>query len=357
MPSAQRVAWAQLRVGILAVVALIILAVLIFLITGDSKLFQSRVPIYTYLGDSAALATGANVRINGIIAGKIASVDLTEETDPTRYVKVTMEINQERLKDIPVNSQAAISSENVLGSKFINIKKGNSQQTVQAGATLDAQNIQGFEDVVASGYNVMESLRGMLKRIDAIVNVVEKGQGSIGKLIYDEKLYANLVKTTDETAKVTAALNSGKGTLGRLLYDEALHDDIRGSIARVNSLLDGLQQGQGTAGKLLKDPTLYEEIRKTNNELRGLVADLNAGKGTAGKLLKDEALHKQIEGTVAKMDQLMAKVLAGEGTLGQLMVNPQMYESLNGATREMHELMKDFRRDPRKFLRIKLSLF
>ena len=57
------------------------------------------------------------------------------------------------------------------------------------------------------------------------------------------------------------------------------------------------------------------------------------------------------------MDQLMAKVLAGEGTLGQLMVNPQMYESLNGATREMHELMKDFRRDPKKFLRIQLSLF
>jgi phospholipid/cholesterol/gamma-HCH transport system substrate-binding protein len=38
-------------------------------------------------------------------------------------------------------------------------------------------------------------------------------------------------------------------------------------------------------------------------------------------------------------------------------VNPQLYESLNGATRELHELMKDFRANPKKFLRIKLALF
>jgi len=30
---------------------------------------------------------------------------------------------------------------------------------------------------------------------------------------------------------------------------------------------------------------------------------------------------------------------------------------LNGATREMHLLMKDFRANPKKFLRIKLGLF
>ena len=49
--------------------------------------------------------------------------------------------------------------------------------------------------------------------------------------------------------------------------------------------------------------------------------------------------------------------LAGQGTLGQLMVNPQLYESLNGATYEMHEFLKEFRKDPRKYLRIKASIF
>jgi phospholipid/cholesterol/gamma-HCH transport system substrate-binding protein len=40
-----------------------------------------------------------------------------------------------------------------------------------------------------------------------------------------------------------------------------------------------------------------------------------------------------------------------------LLVNPQLYDSANGATRELHELLKDFRANPKKFLRIKLAVF
>ena len=47
----------------------------------------------------------------------------------------------------------------------------------------------------------------------------------------------------------------------------------------------------------------------------------------------------------------------GQGTLGQLLVNPQLYESLDGTTREMQGLFKDFRANPKKFLRIKLGIF
>jgi phospholipid/cholesterol/gamma-HCH transport system substrate-binding protein len=315
------------------------------------------VKLFTYLSDAAALATGANVRVNGIVGGKISAIELTGETDPRRVVRVTLEVDQEMLGKIPVDSRAAIAAENVLGSKYVNIRIGRSQQTVQAGATLPAMDTSSFDDVVASGYSLMESLREMLKRIDAIVSVVEKGQGSIGKLIYDEQLYSNLVRTTAEAAKVTAALNSGKGTIGKLLYDDTLHEDFRGSMARVNALLDGLQEGQGTLGRLLKDPVLYDEFRKTNAELRSILADINAGKGTAGKLLKDDALHKQIQQTLERMDTLLAGINSGQGTLGQLVVNPQMYESLNGATRELHAFLQEFRKDPRKSLRIRVSLF
>jgi phospholipid/cholesterol/gamma-HCH transport system substrate-binding protein len=39
------------------------------------------------------------------------------------------------------------------------------------------------------------------------------------------------------------------------------------------------------------------------------------------------------------------------------MVNPSLYDSLDGTTRELHGLLKDFRANPKKFLRIKLGLF
>jgi phospholipid/cholesterol/gamma-HCH transport system substrate-binding protein len=91
--------------------------------------------------------------------------------------------------------------------------------------------------------------------------------------------------------------------------------------------------------------------------LHKLVDDLNAGKGTAGQLLKSDDLSNQLKATIGRIDSLLDKVNSGQGTIGQLLVNQQLYDNLNGATREMHLLMKDFRANPKKFLRIKLAIF
>jgi phospholipid/cholesterol/gamma-HCH transport system substrate-binding protein len=87
------------------------------------------------------------------------------------------------------------------------------------------------------------------------------------------------------------------------------------------------------------------------------VDDLNAGKGTAGQLLKSDELSNQLKGTISKIDSIIDKVNSGQGTIGQLLVNQQLYDNLNGASRQMHLLMQDFRANPKKFLRIKLSIF
>ncbi|MCC7235380.1 MAG: MCE family protein [Bryobacterales bacterium] len=357
MPSAKKVTWAELKVGLMALVAMTLLGVLVFLITGSTTLFSDKVKMYTYLSDSAALTKGANVRLNGILIGSVEKVELSGETNPQRIVRVTLNIDTSFLKSIPTDSQAAIAAENVLGSKYINIKRGLLTDSIRPGTEVKALDTTDFDDVVQQGYTVLASLQGMLKRIDALVGLIESGQGSIGKLLTDDALYQNLNGTVLEARQITATLNSGKGTMGKLMNDDALYTDIRGSLNRVNNLLDGLQQGQGTAGKLLRDPALYEELRKTNGDIRSLLAGLNAGQGTAGKLLKSEQLHNQLLATMGRVDTLMDKINTGQGTLGQLVVNPQMYESMNGFTRELNSFMKDFRANPKKFLSIKLSLF
>ncbi len=58
MPVQKQASWARLKVGILALFAMAILAVLIFLITGDTNPFESNATVYTYMADAAALTTG-----------------------------------------------------------------------------------------------------------------------------------------------------------------------------------------------------------------------------------------------------------------------------------------------------------
>ncbi len=341
----------------MAIAAMAILAVLIFLMTGQKALFVREAIIYTYMDDSAALAKGAPVRLNGILIGNVSRVELSGSLEPNRIVRVAMSIPRHRLNDIPVDSVAAISAENVLGTKYINIKMGTSPQRIQPGGELRSLDVREFEEVVQASYNVIASLNSILKRVDAIVSQVELGRGTIGKFLVDEELYRRVLATVNDAQKAVAQLSTGRGTLGRLLYDEQLHDRLNASLARLDAILEDVQQGQGTAGKLVRDPALYNEARATIAEVRRTIEELNAGKGTAGKLLSDDALYRRLDNLVSRADDLMARLATGQGTVGQLLVNPQLYESLNGMTGELRGLIQDIRAEPKKYLRIKLSLF
>ena len=353
----EKARWARLKVGLLALVAMGILTALIFLITGQTNPFESKALVYTYMGDAAALAKGAPVNLNGIPVGKVKEITLSGSKDPRRIVRIEMEVPEHVLKMIPTDSMASISAANVLGTKYINIKEGKGDATIRPGQEIPSLNTAEFEDLVQQGYGVLTALQGTVARVDKIIGLVESGQGSIGKLLVDDTLYSHVLSIVDEVKQLADVLNSDKGTFGRLIYSREVYDDFRTTLARVDSLFQGLQEGHGTAGKLLKDNELYDEIHKTLSDFHVIITDLNAGKGTAGKLLKSEELHKQLQDSLAKIDLLIDKVNSGQGTIGQMLVNQQLYDNLNGATREMHLLMKDFRANPKKFLRIKLAIF
>jgi phospholipid/cholesterol/gamma-HCH transport system substrate-binding protein len=352
-----RATWARLKVGILAIFAMSILAVLIFLITGDTNFFEANVTVYTFMADAAALTTGAPVNLDGIPIGKVKTITLSGSKDPMRLVRLDMQLPQHTLKDIPSDSLASISSANVLGTKYINIKSGKSTTTVGPGQELPSVNTGELQDLVQQGFGVMNSLQDTVQRVDKIVGLVEDGKGSIGKLLVDETLYNNLLQILGQVKNLVATIDSDKGTIGVLLNNRELYDNFRTTLGRVDSMLQQLQDGQGTAGKFLKDPALYDESRQTIAGVHKLVDDLNAGKGTAGQLLKSDALSNQLKDTISRIDSVIDKVNSGQGTIGQLLVNQQLYDNLNGATREMHLLMKDFRSNPKKFLRIKLAIF
>jgi len=349
--------WAQLKVGLLAIFALALLAFLIFLMTSSTGLFTKRSNVYTFLDDSAAIAVSAPVRLNGITVGRIANIGLSGSSQPNRIVRVTLEVDNAYFPSIPVDSQAAIAAENLLGTKYINIKKGRSQATVQPGAEIKSLDTREFDDVVQQGYSTLASLNGIFKKLDGILDQLQAGNGTIGELLSNDELYKKVVGIVDETHRVIAALDSQEGTLGKLMHDDSLYTDLRGTLARVNTLTDGLQQGDGTLGKLLKDPALYNDTRATIADVRQLLAGINQGQGTVGKLLKSDDLHNQLQATMGRLDTLLDKINSGQGTIGQLLVNPSLYQNLDSTTREINGLMKDFRANPKKFLRIKLAIF
>ena len=316
--------WAQLKIGLVAIFALLIMAVLVVLMSGTNPLFKRTSPVYAYFDDSFAMTPGATpVRLNGILIGKVGQIDLSGSSEVNRAVKVTLNIDNDSLAQIPVDSMAGLPTVNLLGGRFVNITRGKSQQTIQAGGEIMTKDTAEIQDMVEQGKTTLAALQTILKRVENIVIEIEDGKGSIGKFIRDPVLFDNLVAVTNDARDLIQAFNNPDGTLGKIINDPALYNDVRGTVARVDRMLDGL----------------------------------NNGEGTLGKLLKDDALHKHLDELIGKLNGTVDKINAGQGTLGQLVVNPQLYDSMNGTAKELQSLMKDLHANPKKFLTIQLKIF
>lgn len=358
MPSTTKTSWSQLKIGLVAVVAIAILVYFIILKTGTNPLFRDTSDVFVYFDDSFAMTAGATpVRLNGILVGKVSKIDLTGMAEANRAVRLTLALNEEALAQIPIDSTAGLAQQNLLGARYLNIKRGKGAQTIQPGGEIPTQDTVEIQDMLDQSQTTLAALQSILKRVDGIVIQIEDGKGNIGKFLRDETLYNNLVTATDEMRKLVINFNNPNSTLGRVINDDDLYTDIRGTMMKVNAMLDGLSAGEGTLGKLLKDESLHNDVRDTIADLRDTLRLINQGDGTVGKLMTTDTLHRRLEETMGRLDSILDKVNSGEGTLGQLLLNPSLYESLDGTAREVQSLMKDFRANPKKFLTIQLKLF
>jgi phospholipid/cholesterol/gamma-HCH transport system substrate-binding protein len=358
MPTTSRSKWAQLKVGLMAIAALLILAFLIILMSGVNPLFRRTTEVFTFLPDSVAMTEGATpVRLNGIPIGKVKKIELSGSTDPSRIVKLTLSIYDEAMPLVPVDSQAKLAQQNLLGSRYVNIKKGKSPQTIQAGAEIPSGDTPEIEDLFQQGSSTLAAMQKIMDRANAILDDVQSGKGTLGALLVDKTLYERAIQIMDDVKSLTAAMNAPDSSLGRLIHEDTLYQDFRGTVGKINTMIDNLNAGQGTAGKLLKDDAVYDEFRAAIGDLRKTIALINTGDGTVSKLLNSSELHDQLIVSMGKLDGVLDKVNNGDGTIGRLMNDPSLFEGLDGTTRELQGFLKEFRANPTKFMQIRVKLF
>jgi phospholipid/cholesterol/gamma-HCH transport system substrate-binding protein len=354
--------WSQLRVGLMSIASFAILGFLIFLMTSSKGFFKTTADLYTYMGDSAAIVQGAPVRLNGILIGKVSLVELSGETNPVRAVRITLQVQDSFFPSIPENSTAKLAQENLLGTRYVNITRGTSPQSIKPGAEIASATTPELEDLFQQGYSSLGSLDSILKKLNDVLDQVQSGKGTIGQLLVDDTMARKANLALDDVHKIADTINvalaSPDNSLGRLLHDNGdLYDDVRRSLKRIDTMLEALNNGEGSAGKFLKDPAVFDDFHKAITDVRELLAGINRGEGSAGKFLKSTEMHDQIVASLGRLDALIDKINNGNGTISALLNNPALFEDLDGTTRELQGLLKDFRSNPKKFLRIKLGLF
>jgi len=361
MPSQQEVKWSQLKVGVIVLVSMALLTTLLFLMTKASgmSIFSKKLIVHTFFENSAGLKKGGEVELQGVTIGEVKDVIIS--TDPARKltpVEVIMKLDPKFSRSLHKDSKASLSTIGVLGDTVVDI---NSQTAtgpeLEDGDELRTLETPSLTDVVKASQGTIESLNVILAKMDKIVDNLENGNGSVGKLINDPELYNKATKTVDEMATLTANLNAGNGSVGKLMHDDQLYDKLNDVATRLDNIATALDSGKGTAGKLLKDDAMYDNLNSTLQHANSLLAEADAGKGSIGMLMKDPTFANKLDDTVTKLDALLTNVNDGKGTLGKLATDDQAYTNLNKLLTESTTLVTTIRKDPKKYLTIHMKIF
>jgi phospholipid/cholesterol/gamma-HCH transport system substrate-binding protein len=360
LPSQKQLKWSQLRVGLTVIVASLVLALLLFLMSGGiSGIFSHHITLKAYFDNAEGLRPGAPVRLSGVDIGNVVKIVVVSDKEKQLTpVEIIMKVSTKYDFNLRRDTLTSLETAGVLGETFMDM---DSSQAVgppaQDGDTLPTRVHPDFNEVVRSSQSTLQNMDALLKRADRILAFAESGKGSLGKLIYDPTLYDRLSQTVAELKQVVDEIAKGQGSLGQLINKTDAYDKFVATLDKMNGVVDDLQAGKGTAGKFLKDPTLYNNANDTIANLKKVSEDLNAGKGTAGRLLKDEELAQKIDTTMTKLASLTSDLDAGKGTAGKLLKDDTFYNNANHVLEETQGLIKAIRENPKKYLSIKLHIF
>lgn len=332
------------RVGVLVLVALALLAVIVFLIGRENNLFTRKDDYYVDFSTVSGIKPGNPVEMDGVSVGAIERVVLPR--DPTKkYIRVRLSVDRRYAERVRQDSRAHIRTLGLLGDKYVEINSGTPAfPVIPPGGRILAAPSTNVDALLASGSDVMDNVSTISFQLKDILGRIDKGQGLIGELTSDSasgrRMKASIFETLDNVNRIAAKVEHGDGPLPRLLNDRALADRLASSIAGLDQVVASVKGGQGLLPGLLNDPSTrrsYDEtvqsLQKVAVDLQRLSGDLEHGDGLVPKLIHDEAYAREVSGKVRdivdRLDSVATKLDRGHGTAAELINDPKIYDAVN----------------------------
>lgn len=340
--------WTELRVGLVLIASLVVLALTILYIGGGGSPFADTYEVRALMSDVNGLKPGAPVRVGGVEVGTVTHVDFAPHG--RGMVEVRMKMDQRVQPRVTTESTVTLGALGLLGEKAVDVSAAVLGQPIQDGGYLEATAEDAFKSLLTDASDSTTHLKRILARIDA-------GQGLIGKALRDEELYDRMTDVSARLQDFMTKLESERGPLGRLVNDEEMAGQLASTARNLDRVVARVDRGEGPLGTLSKDEAMVADLKAATAGLADVASRLQRGEGTAGRLIQDESLYQRLDTVVARLDTVTARLESGEGSAARLLRDPELYENVSGAFAELRSLVGDMRRDPRKYLRVKLSLF
>jgi phospholipid/cholesterol/gamma-HCH transport system substrate-binding protein len=346
MPRTRSLAWAELKIGTLAILAVAMAAALIFMLSGAGGFFWQRYSLKTVFPNVAGLGVGAPVRIAGVNVGSVTAIAFVGQR-----VEVTLAISKSRQPLVTTQSNAVVGTVSLLGEGAVDITaSGQGTPIPEWGYVPTGRPAASIGDVATTATTSIEEATKLLQDIRG-------GRGTVGKLFTDDTLFREVNAFVSAAEALARNVNAGRGSVGRLLNNPAAAQALEVSLQNLEAVTARIRAGEGSLGRLLTDDSLGKSLTSTTANLDAITGRVSRGEGTAGKLVTDAELYNRINSMADRLNTVMAGLQQGDGTAGALLRDKQLYDNMNSAVGELRKLLQDISADPRKYLNVRVSLF
>lgn len=224
----------ELKVGTFIITGILLLAVFLFAIGDLTTYFQPGYSFRVRFDSANGIGRGSPAQYAGVEIGKVEDVRLILQEQGRPKVELSVRVPES--VTIRQDDQAAISTFGLLGEKYLEITPGPGlQPPLEAGDMLTGKPPVSTEMVIERSNEVLSELKQTLAGLNSLVGdpeariylketlqeardatrhwkalgermnlaltQVQAGEGSMGKLMFDDELYQRLLAFVDDLQK------------------------------------------------------------------------------------------------------------------------------------------------------------
>ena len=194
----------KVRLGIFIAVGLVLFVLAIFIIGKQKNMFDPVFKLTTRFQNVGGLQVGSTVRFSGINIGTVDNIRIVNDST----VKVDLLIKKDVQRFLRADSEAGIGSEGLIGDKILVLSQGSpTAKIVKDGQSIPSSEPVETDAIMASLQVTADNAAVATGEITEILQKVNKGEGTLGKLIQDPTMANNIDKTILNLRKSTKGLD------------------------------------------------------------------------------------------------------------------------------------------------------
>ena len=246
------------RLGLVVLLGIGAAVVFLFVIASQGNLLARTFEIGASFERVAGLKEGASVFYNGIAVGRVEEVALPDS--PGEPITVRMQIDEKARNLIREDSRALIQTDGLVGNVIVALTDGTSErpQVAEGGqiAGVDPLDLSQVSDRLFTSVSRFDSVTVQLS---GLMSDVRTGEGSLGRFLYDERLYDESVATTQQLQLTLRTLSVRAD--GLLIVAENASNGVNAILQKVNT-------GDGTVARFLNEDEVYTTFLATATQLQ-----------------------------------------------------------------------------------------